>query len=185
MDIIKISTLSQLEIYLKGKKFAVYGAGWGGWLFTEYFIKPKNLFPQFFIDRKFKNIEDNKKFFNILGVSIENLLNIDHSELYLVICIIQKEVINEIIKKLQKCNFKKVYVLSLQCFIELHKSFIKDFEIFLKRRKNYNYTNLKSKEYFKQSFNSSFCLIHIGWGKTGSTSIQFNLFYFNNFYKIS
>ena len=50
-----IKSIEELKNILKDKNFILYGAGFGGYLFIEYFCKKYQIFPFYVLDKKFKD----------------------------------------------------------------------------------------------------------------------------------
>ena len=174
--IIRVSNLKKLENLLKRKKFVVYGAGCGGCLLIENFCKAKDLLPIFITDKKFKKIE---KFLGIPGLPLSNFESVakTNKKLIVVVSISQHHILKEVLSYLRSLNLEKIIVLSFKCFWELEKKFYEEDVKFklksidTKENINRNFSINENEKIFKNNF----CLLHIGWIKAGSTSIQFSL----------
>jgi len=168
---------------LKNKKFMVYGAGWGGFCFIQNFCKPNNLFPYLVLDKKFKK---EGKFLGIPAANPEtyNFSTYEKKHSVVVIAIFKKTIVREVINFLKRKGIKRILILPPKFRISIgyfqEKWNLKVFKNGIGKSEKNLKISFESERVQKRvekvlkNFNN-FILLHIGWEKTGSTSIQFSL----------
>ena len=179
MQQFRVNNIKELLTLLKDKKFVIWGAGAGGYIFFKSFCEKYKLYPLFVLDKK---VEKEKKFLGIKAVNpyYYKLENLDKN-LWIIITIKKEWIVRDIEKFLEEREFKNIIELEYDTWFELEKNFWealykttwKTKEKQKKHSKNYTINVL-------QNITQKVCVIHIGMPKTGSTSIQISLSNFKN-----
>lgn len=173
---IKEIKMKALKNKLINQKFLIYGGGPAAYFFIKHFCNENNLTPYLILDKKFPK---KGKFLRVPALNPKEYKPSEEEKekSIVVIAVFNAIYINEIYNYLKNLGFKHIlkipksvweYVIKKET-LTLHKI----------NQKNSNETKKKDNKSFLsiciKNVREPNCIIHVGMGKTGSTSIQISL----------
>jgi len=177
---IKEIKMKALKNKLTNQKFLIYGGGSAAYFFIKHFCNENNLTPYLILDKKFS------KKGSFLGVPALNPKEYKPSEeekekSIVVIAVFNAIYINEIYNYLKNLGFKHILKIPKSVWEYVIKKETLTLTLNKINQKSSNKTEKKdedNKSFLSiciKSVRETNCIIHVGMGKTGSTSIQISL----------
>ena len=168
----RVKNEKELLELIKDQKFVIYGGGWLGYAFIKTFYGKYKVFPEFVID---KRAGEGNKLLGIPAISPDKVFKKIKSCIA-IITMAKEDYIKEVEKFLKSIGFTKV--------VKFGKQFVKTLTIETIKNQYFSKPSDLEKKKKKLSTTPEDAVIklpensyifHIGWGKTGSTSIQLSL----------